>query len=94
MLDALVAGTTDAEVLADLARGTLRKKLPALRQALAGLFRPHHAFLVSQLLAHIDYLDEAIVTVSEEVDARLGHFVVHLDTCLRDRATDGGSAHR
>ena len=38
MLDALVAGTTDADVLADLARGTLRKKLPALRQALAGRF--------------------------------------------------------
>jgi transposase len=37
-----------------LARGKLRKKLPALRQALAGRFRPHHAFLVSQLLAHVD----------------------------------------
>jgi transposase len=40
-------------VLADLARGTLRKKLPALRQALVGHFRPHHAFLVSQLLAQL-----------------------------------------
>jgi transposase len=67
MLDALVAGTTDPEVLADLARGTLRKKLPALRQALAGHFRPHHAFLVSQLLAHLDYLDEAIATVGERI---------------------------
>jgi transposase len=36
MLDALVTGTTDPTVLADLARGTLRTKLPALRQALAG----------------------------------------------------------
>ncbi len=51
MLAALVHGTTDPAVLADLARGKLRKKLPALRQALAGRFRPHHAFLVSQLLA-------------------------------------------
>ncbi|HEU0250773.1 MAG TPA: IS110 family transposase [Solirubrobacteraceae bacterium] len=34
MLDALVAGTTDPEILADLARGQLRKKLPALREAL------------------------------------------------------------
>ena len=56
------------------ARGRLRKKLPALREALAGRFRPHHAFLVSQLLAHVDYLDEAIATVSEEVDARLAPF--------------------
>lgn len=54
MLEALVAGTTDPTVLADLARGKLRKKLPALREALAGRFRPHHAFLVSQLLGHLD----------------------------------------
>jgi transposase len=78
MLEALVHGTTDPEVLADLARGRLRKKLPALRQALAGRFRPHHAFLVSQLLAHIDYLEEAISTVSEEVEARLAPFTQHL----------------
>lgn len=78
MLEALVQGTTDPEVLADLARGKLRKKLPALRQALAGRFRPHHAFLVSQLLTHVDYLDEAITTVSEEIEARLAPFEAHL----------------
>jgi transposase len=78
MLGALVEGTTDPGVLADLARGKLRKKLPALRQALAGRFRPHHAFLVGQLLAHVDYLDEAITTVSEEIEARLAPFEAHL----------------
>jgi transposase len=78
MLEALVHGTTDPEVLADLARGRLRKKLPALRQALAGRFRPHHAFLVSQLLAHVDYLEESINTVSEEVEGRLAPFAQHL----------------
>lgn len=67
MLDALVHGTTDPAVVADLARGKLRRKLPALRQALAGRFRAHHAFLVRQLLAHLDYLDEAIETLSERV---------------------------
>ncbi len=59
MLDALVAGTTGPEILADLARGTLRRTLPALREALSGRFRAHHAFLVGQLLAHLDHLDEA-----------------------------------
>jgi transposase len=78
MLEALVHGTTDPEVLADLARGRLRKKLPALREALAGRFRPHHAFLVSQLLAHIDYLEEAISAVSTEVEGRLAPFAQHL----------------
>lgn len=83
MLEALVRGTTDPDVLADLARGKLRKKLPALRQALAGRFRPHHAFLVGQLLAHVDYLEEAISLVSEEVEARLVPFaepLTNLDT--------------
>ena len=83
MLDALVAGTTDPEVLADLARGRLRQKLPALRQALVGRFRSHHAFLVSQLLAHVDYLDEAIQTVGGHIDEVMAPFtdeLARLDT--------------
>jgi transposase len=78
MLDALVAGTTDPTVLADLARGKLRKKLPALRQALLGHFRAHHAFLVSQLLAHLDDLDEAIETVSSPIDTLMAPFAEQL----------------
>jgi transposase len=83
MLEALVQGTTDPAVLADLARGKLRKKLPALREALSGRFRPHHAFLVGEVLAQVDYLDEAIATVSAEVETHLGPFqtqLTHLDT--------------
>ena len=76
MLQALVAGTTDPAVLADLARGTLRKKLPALRQALAGRFRPHHGFLVSQLLAHLEYLDEAITDLSDRLAEALAPFTL------------------
>jgi transposase len=74
MLQALISGTTDPAVLADLARGTLRKKLPALRQALTGHFRPHHAFLASQILAHLEYLDEALATVAGEIDRALSPF--------------------
>jgi transposase len=43
MLAALVQGTTDPAMLAELARGRPRGKLPALRQALAGHFQGHHA---------------------------------------------------
>ena len=78
MLEAMVGGTTAPEVLAELARGKLRAKLPALREALAGRFRPHHAFLVSQGLAHLDYLDEAIDTVSTEVERLLIPFATPL----------------
>ena len=74
MLRALVAGTTDPVVLADLARGALRKKLPALRRALVGRFRPHHAFLIEQIFAKIDFLDETLDRLGAEIDRRLVPF--------------------
>jgi transposase len=67
MLDALVSGTHDPAVLAELAKGRLRAKLPALREALEGRFRAHHALLLGELLAHLDYLDEAVDRLSSEV---------------------------
>jgi transposase len=74
MLAALVEGTTDPGVLANLAQGQLRRKLPALREALAGRFRKHHALLVSQLLAHLDYLDEALELLTGQIEEALGPF--------------------
>ncbi len=71
MLDALVAGTTDPEVLAHLARGRLRSKLPALREALEGRFDRLHAVWIGAILAHLDFLDEQIesltVTIGEQI---------------------------
>jgi transposase len=49
-------------------------KLPELRRALAGRFRRHHAFLVEQILAKIDYLDETLERLHGEIDARLAPF--------------------
>jgi transposase len=74
MLTALVKGTTDPTVLADLAQGKLRKKLPELRQALQGRFRPHHAFLIERILAKVDFLEEAIQRLTAELDRRLVPF--------------------
>ena len=78
MVEALVAGTTDPQVLADLARGQLRKKLPALQRALIGRFRPVHAFLLKQILAKIDYLDEALEQLTAEIDRRVAPFAALL----------------
>lgn len=74
MLDALVAGTTDPEVLADLAQGRLRAKLPALREALAGRFSAEHALVVGQILAHLDFLDASIATLSGEIEEQIRPF--------------------
>lgn len=74
MMEALLSGNTDPAVLADLARGKLRKKLPLLRQALEGRFRSHHQFMLGQILSHLDYLDEAIEAVSKEVQSHITPF--------------------
>ena len=74
MLEALIFGTRDPEVLAELARGRMRTKLPALKQALKGNFKPHHALIVSHILAHLDYLEETIGTLTEEIERRLSPF--------------------
>jgi transposase len=79
MLSALMSGTSDPDQLAQLARGKLRNKLPALRQALAGRFRDHHAFLVGQLLAHVDYLDEAVVDLSRRIEELLAPLMAALE---------------
>jgi len=83
ILQALVAGNTDAAALAQLAKGQLRNKIHQLERALIGQFGPHQRFLVAQQLAHIDFLDHAIEQVSKEVEAGMRPFeadLAHLDT--------------
>jgi transposase len=82
MLDALVAGTTDPEVLANLAKGKLRQKIPALRLALVGRFDSEHALVVSQILAHIDFLEEAIDRLSSEIEERIAPFARQRDLLM------------
>jgi len=74
MLRALAGGERDPEILAELAKGTLRRKLPELAEALVGRFRAHHALLVGEILAKLDYLDEAIGRLSVEIERVIAPF--------------------
>ena len=74
MLEAMVAGTEDPQVLAEMARGTLRKKTQALEDALEGLVGPHQRLLLGTHLRHLDFLDGEIARLDEEVAARLRPF--------------------
>lgn len=74
MLEALVEGTTDAEVLSELALGKLRKKLPQLQEALDGRVQPHHRLLLKHILAHITFLEETLEQLQQEIEQRLGPF--------------------
>jgi len=79
MLAALIDGTTDPEVLADLALGKLRSKLPALREALQGRFESQHAIIIGRILAHIDFLDEAISELSGAIEAQIAPLASAVD---------------
>jgi transposase len=72
MLEALLAGVTDPEQLAELAKSRMRLKIPQLREALASRFQiEHHGVMVAQLLAHIDTLDAAIENLGERIASAL-----------------------
>jgi hypothetical protein len=62
-------GTTARQValLADLAKGKMRVKIPTLREALDGRFDDHHATVVRQLLDHVDALDVGIAASDARV---------------------------
>jgi transposase len=74
MLKALVAGERDPKVLAELAKGRLRVKLPQLRQALRGRFGDHHGLLVGLALDHLEHLEQAIATLDGRVDQVIAPF--------------------
>ena len=83
MLERLVAGSTDASAIADLAKGRMREKIPELEKALSGRFGAHQRFLVAQQLVHLDTLDELIERVSAEIRERMRPFeeaITRLDT--------------
>jgi len=89
MLAALVAGDMEPAAMADLARGRLRTKMLSLEQALTGRVRPHHRFMLAQYLTHIDFLDEQIGAVSEQIAEQLAALQPPVDA---PNASGGSSA--
>jgi transposase len=71
MLTELAAGATDPHALAELAKGRLRKKMTALQAALTGTVAEHQRFILAQQLGHLDFLDEQIEALSQEISRHL-----------------------
>jgi len=71
MLRALLAGERDPEVLPELAKGMLRKKIPELQRALRGRFGEHHAVLITVFMDHIEHLEAAIAALDSQLDTML-----------------------
>lgn len=71
ILHALLEGVTDPQQLAALARGKLQRKQAELERALAGTLRPHHQFLLRELLDHLSLLTQKVERVEQQIQAVL-----------------------
>ena len=72
MLEALIEGRSSPEEVADLARRKLRSKIPAIIKAIEGHeLRDHHRFQLKQGLNHLQFLEQQVQELDEEIQRRL-----------------------
>ena len=67
MLEAMIRGETDPDKLAQLAKGTLRKKIPLLKPALQGRLTEHHRFVLRQWLDALDFVDGKLAQLDRQI---------------------------
>ncbi len=77
MLRELINGQDDPKVLADLAKGRLRKKRAELERALVGKVTEHHRFMLSDLLVHLDFLDEQLDRLGTRMEEKLAQMLTY-----------------
>ncbi len=81
-LPSVGAGEEDPKALAELAKGKMRPKIPALTEALTGHFGAHHAVAARRILDHLDFLGETIAALSAQIDLRTAVFGAVYDLLL------------
>ncbi|HAJ3957537.1 TPA: IS110 family transposase, partial [Escherichia coli] len=79
MIEAMIAGEEDPEVLSELAQRRLKNKKEELKRALKGLMGPHQKKLLETQLRHIDFLDKEIEELDAEVKERMRPFEKDLE---------------
>lgn len=74
MIEAMIKGIDNPDILAGLAKGKLRNKTEDLKQALFGLIKTHQKMLLRQQLEHVDFLDKQIASLDQEIEKRMHPF--------------------
>ncbi|UOY03966.1 IS110 family transposase [Blastococcus sp. PRF04-17] len=69
MLGALIAGEQDSRVLAELAKGKMRIKIPQLAEALTGHFDEQHAQLARTMLHRLELIEAALTELDAVIAA-------------------------
>lgn len=67
MLEALIADEETPEQMAQLAQKRMRNKIPQLVEALTGRVRPHHRFMLQEILLHLDSLNQRLETLNRQI---------------------------
>jgi transposase len=79
MLAAMIDGEADVHVLAEMAKGRMRRKIPELVEALTGSFSEHHAFLCRMHLERIDQISASILELSARIEEAMRPFAAQLE---------------
>src|SRR5258707_5306809 len=79
MIEALIDGERRLAVLAGLAKGKMRVKIPDLAMALEGRFGDHHAMMCRLHLDHIGHLEEMIAKLDSQIEAMMAPFRTERD---------------
>lgn len=74
ILEAMVSGVSDPKVLADMSKGALRNKKASLEEALKGTIGEHQKLVLKTHLDHLDFLDEKIAELDEEISCRMDKY--------------------
>ena len=79
MLTALVEGERDPQVLAEMAKGKMRRKIPELAQALEGHFDAHHARLAGSILRRLDLVEQALAELDQVIAVACQPWAHHIE---------------
>jgi transposase len=74
MIEAMIEGERDLNVLSQMAKSRVRVKFPQLEEASSGRFGTHHALVCRQIIDHVDLLEHSIATLTAEITTRLVPF--------------------
>jgi transposase len=81
ILSQLLAGEEDAEKLAELSRGRLRSKLPAMQLALEGRMTEHHRWMLRVLHEQLLFLEVQIAKLEAKIQDQLSDYQEAIALC-------------
>ena len=88
ILRALMNEENDAEALANLSKGTLRKKIPQLRRALEGQVTPHHRLLLTEHWDRMEFLERQIADFEIQIADRMKPTPEEMALMMQDATED------